>query len=380
MCEARTYPHDKLCGEFLSPECEGLLCHLGFGERLSELQPAQIDRVTLTAPDGNAWESALPGHALGISRKTLDAELANLARQTGVKVHEASRVTGLTGDLKQGFELEVRGPAHTTTVYTRAVVGAHGRRDAFDRLLGRRFLKQRQPFIAVQAHYQGPPIPGRIELHAFPGGYCGLSEIEGGQKVVCFLAHEQVFHQARGQGRASIEGFVEWMKTQNLFLRSWMQWADRTHEHWLSISQVPFTSKPAVERDVVMVGDAAGAITPLAGNGIAMALEGGILAAGALARFLEGEIGSSDLRRGYGEIWNRRFGRRLRLGRLLQPILMHPKAASLALRVFNKFPSLGQFLITSTRSPYQAELKAKAALPELWTPGDAVQSEKHNEV
>jgi flavin-dependent dehydrogenase len=28
LCEARPYPHDKLCGEFLSPECAGMLAGL----------------------------------------------------------------------------------------------------------------------------------------------------------------------------------------------------------------------------------------------------------------------------------------------------------------------------------------------------------------
>jgi menaquinone-9 beta-reductase len=357
LFEAKTYPHDKMCGEFLSPECAGLLSGLGLGEKWGKLKPVPIQTITITAPDGMAWEAKMPATAYGLSRKTLDAALADYARQAGVTVREGETVTGLAGNLQDGFELQTVGREHAVHLYTRAIIGAHGKRGAFDRALRRKFLEKHQPFLALKAHFHGPPIPGRIELHAFPGGYCGMSEIEGGEKVVCLLAHQRVFQAAGGGGPEGVDRFIAWMKNQNIYLRSWLQWAERIHERWISIAQVPFMPKPVMEQDVLMAGDSAGLIVPLAGNGIAMALEGGVLAAEMLARFLSGEMQVDQLRRAYPLAWQRRFGLRLGLGRALQPLLLRPRAASLALRLVDAFPSLGRLLVERTRSPVQPDLK-----------------------
>ncbi len=359
--ESRSYPHNKLCGEFLSPECAYFLEQLGMGKRLYELNPVPIHKVFLTAPDGTAWESNLPGTALGLSRRTLDAAMADQVRKSGGTLWEEETVTGVIGSLEDGFELEVSNRGQRRSVFARAVIAAHGKRGAFDQALGRQFIKKRQPFVAIKAHFHGPPIPQRIELHTFPGGYCGMSEIENGDKVVCFLVQERTFRKVLAQNAGSnlgcnpgsnqggIDHFLDWMKNQNLYICTWMQWAKRIHERWISIAQVPFLSKPALERDILMAGDAAGLIAPLAGNGISMALDGGMLAAGYLERYLSGEISAENMRSEYPAAWEARFSGRLRLGRLLQPLLFRAHTAALVLKVINAFPPAGRFLINHTR-------------------------------
>jgi flavin-dependent dehydrogenase len=255
----------------------------------------------------------------------------------------------LAGNLVEGFELEVSGAQSTARVSAHAVLAAHGKRSAFDRLLGRHFLGKHQPFMALKAHFYGPPVPNRIELHTFPGGYCGMSEIEGGAQVVCLLVHEHIFQQMRGPGAQGLDGFITWMMGQNGYLRSWLQKAVRIHDRWISTAQVPFGRKTIIEGDILMSGDAAGLIVPLAGNGIAMALEGGRLAAGWLARYLAGQIRVEELRQGYPAAWKQRFDLRLRLGRAIQPMLLRPRLASIALRLMNTFPPVGQFLVEHTR-------------------------------
>lgn len=345
LLEAKTYPHDKMCGEFLSPECAGLLERLGMRDRIDHLAPVSITHSRLTAPDGALWESPLPGRAMGLSRRVLDAALAERAEAVGVQVCQGVTVRSVTGSFREGFALETTGRSGTVEpLRARSVIAAHGKRGSLDRALGRKFLAQHQPFVAVKAHFHGPSIPGRVELHAFPGGYCGLSEIEGDARVVCFLAEERVF-----QPQGGVDAFVAWMAGQNPRLGAWLREAERIYPRWISIAQVPFVDKPAMEGDVLMAGDSAGLIVPLAGNGISMALEGGMLAAGYAARWLAGELRAEDLRREYPQVWRARFGRRLRLGRLLQPLMLHPGSANLALRLLNHLPGLGAALVAGTR-------------------------------
>lgn len=344
VLEAKTYPHHKVCGEFLSPECATLLDELGLTETITAYHPKQIDIVRITAPDGTSWTTRLPGTAWGISRYVLDDALARHARACGVEISEQTVASAIDGDLENGFRVEGRLAGSSITIRARAVVGAHGKRSGVDRSLNRAFLRQPAPFIGLKSHLYGPPLPNRIELHVFPGGYCGFSEVENGGANVCLLVRQDVFHQHR-----SIPAFIEWMSTQNPHLGRWLSGAKSAGEDWLSIAQVSFARKPPIERDVLMAGDSAGLIAPLAGDGMAMALRGGELAATLLNRFLDGALSADGLRRGYTTAWEREFWGRLRLGRALQSLMLRPPALVWGLRLINHMPRIGQYLVNHTR-------------------------------
>lgn len=349
LCEAQHYPHDKMCGEFLSPESPGLLRELGMTDAYNQLRPAAINEVRVTAPDGSCWQEALPGTAWGASRRNFDAALADHARHAGVQVCEGTTVESVKGNLERGFKVQLSGQLDGE-VPARVVIGAQGKRSKLDRALRRKFFAVRQPYLALKAHFEGPAVPGRIELHGFPGGYCGISEIEDGRMVACLLVHERVFRLAGAGPGSQMENFITWMQRQNPGLQEWFRVARRLHPRWISISQVCFAPKPALEQDLLMAGDAAGLIAPLAGNGISMALQGGIIAGGLAAQFLNGTISTVELRARYPAALRRSFGQRLALGRILQPLMLRPSTLRLALRLLNGAPPLGAFLITHTRA------------------------------
>jgi flavin-dependent dehydrogenase len=274
-------------------------------------------------------------------------------------VCEEAVAGGIQGSLASGFEVTVRQAGHSASFRAKAVIACHGKRAALDRGLNRPFLKRRQPFLALKAHFNGPPLPNRIELHGFPGGYCGMSEIEGGLANVCLLVDEQVFRRARRPGYEPVESFIGWMRGQNPALDRWLGHAERVDESWLSIAQVPFLAKEPVVGDVLLAGDAAGLIAPLAGDGIAMALQGGSMAAGHVAGFLAGDCPAAALPGLYAAAWLRLFGPRLRLGRVLQPLMLRPRLLSVGLRLLVGLPPLGRYVITQTRdlSPLSAHIK-----------------------
>src|SRR5690349_4965480 len=92
LFEAKNYPHHKVCGEFLSPECATLLHDLGLTDAIQAAKPASIHRVVITAPNGISWETELPGKAIGISRYTLDSLMAAQARTCGVDFRDSTTV------------------------------------------------------------------------------------------------------------------------------------------------------------------------------------------------------------------------------------------------------------------------------------------------
>ena len=350
LFEAKTYPHHKVCGEFLSPECMNVLGDLGIADALIALRPPPLDRVSIDAPSGAVWSLRLPVPAWGVSRYALDAALADRARALGVTVCEGATVRDVQGDLDAGFRLDVRMASGATAAAARVVIAAHGKRSGLDRALDRAFLTQPQPFVALKAHFHGPPLPEQLHLHTFPGGYCGMSEVEGGAANMCLLVREPVFRRGCGSS-GDIEAFVRWMGVQNRRLGEWLAEAVRISPQWLSIAQVPFVDKRAVVHDVLMAGDAAGLITPLAGDGIAMALDGGLLAARHVTAYLAGDLSAADLRTDYARAWRGQFGARLKLGRMLQAIMLRPAVLSPVLRLMNTFPALGEALFARTRDP-----------------------------
>lgn len=338
--EAKAYPHHKVCGEFLSPECGVMLNELGVMAEL-EFLLKRIDTAEITAPDGTSWTTQFSGEAFGITRYRLDHVLADHAASAGANVFEKSPVSAIEGCLKDGFIL------HTPDriIHARAVIAAHGKRSIFDRALNRPFLNKPQPFVALKNHFTGPALPRRIELHVFPGGYCGMSEVEDGLTNVCLLVRQDTLQKHSGSPK--IESFIDWMQVQNPRLQQWLGQAQQVHPQWLSIAQVPFVRKEIIHNDIVMTGDAAGLITPLAGNGMSMALHGGKLAACYVGDYLRGDLTALDA---YARHWQKTFRGRLRMGRFLQVFMLRPAILSPGLKLINAIPLLGQYFVNQTRS------------------------------
>ena len=97
-----------------------------------------------------------------------------------------------------------------------------------------------------------------------------------------------------------------------------------------------------------LIGDAAGMITPLCGNGMSMALHGSKLAAEQISDFLKGRINRFDMEQQYTQQWEKHFGRRLIMGRILQRFFGNAALSNLLLRVVKPFPRLTRWLISLT--------------------------------
>lgn len=350
LIEAGVFPQNRLCGEFLSPECGTLLQSLGVMDRVRSLMPAPVRTVRMTAADGEDWTMTLPEPGWGLTRRALDATLAQAAVSHGASLLERTSVTGITGDLEHGFCVQTLSGSSSSELRAQAVIVATGKRSPLDRVLNRPFMRQSQPFVALNRHFDGPELEKRVELHGFPGGYCGLAQVEGGQANVCLLVREHIFREASRAATNPIQAFFEWMQGQNRNLETWFGAATPIDDRWTSIAQVPFGNKSPTLGDLLMVGDASELIAPLAGNGIAIALHSGAMAAYHCGEFLEGRTSAAELPVRYAKAWRQEFGKRLGLARVLQGFMLRPRLISPALRVVRAAPSFGTWLLVNTRN------------------------------
>jgi len=338
LLEQKRYPMHKLCGEFLSGEASGLLARLGAQEAIVAAGAQSIHRAFLS--DGQSlFTCDLPSPALGLSRYRLDPVLWGRATEAGADCRAGVCVRAVRGDLQSGFCVETS----VGTFEARMALCAHGKRAKLDEALERP-VGYRSPYIAFKAHFRGQHDPSAIEMYGFDGGYCGLSPIEDGLVNVCWIAHERALEEGGGL----VEGMVEGVLKKNPKLSERLGGLSLTGK-FKGISNIRLGAKGTFQGDVCLIGDAAGMIAPLCGDGMAMALRSAEIAAPLAVSFLKGEIDGLAYRSAYTSAWKSEFGMRLLLGRLAHAGSIAPPLAHAWLALLRMAPGFGRWLIEKTR-------------------------------
>ena len=277
LVEQKTYPCDKLCGEVLSPEAMRSFAKMDVWRKIEALEPATIDRVLIMTEAGNCYRGELPGPAIGLSRYHLDWMLWTHCESIGVEAIQGFKVQRIEGRLAEGFSLSgVYKDLSPGTFHARSVIGAFGKRSNLDSALDRQFWNQHHGYVAFKAHFEGVDLGRWVELHSFQGGYCGLCHIESsvptrsaGTRInLCLIVKESVFRSV-GSDRGRL--FDDVLCT-NPALQTRLNTMRRISPKFLSIGQISFSRKTCWEGDLLMIGDSAGMITPLCGDGMAMGM------------------------------------------------------------------------------------------------------------
>ncbi len=345
LLEAATYPVHKLCGEFLSPEVRGLFRELGVEDEIDAANPAPIRRVAITTRDGREWRAQLPGEAIGLSRWVLDPLLYSAAIRAGAEGRQGTAVRDVQGTAADGFSVSFQAGGQPVEERSRVVIGAFGKRSRLDRSLGREDAARGRNFVAFKMHYRGADLDDRVELHAFDGGYCGMSHVEGGLVNACLIARVGALRDAGRTYEALRDGL---MRTNPALARRFDE-LEPVMERPVTVSQVSFRTKSTFEGDVMMVGDTAAMIAPLCGDGMAMALRSASMAGPLVSAFLSGQVAFGEMKKEYDRAWRSGFRRQLGIGRVLQAALFRPTVARMGVRVLNAFPSLGDYFVRATR-------------------------------
>jgi len=349
LAEQSTYPRHKLCGEFLSPEAQASFRRLGVLDAVREGGASPINQTVLTAPNGTRSDHPLPNTALGLSRYQLDRLLFRRACEVGVDGRAGTRVRSVDGTFEDGFTVT----AGTDTVEARLVLGAYGRRGRLDRTLDRPFLDRQTPYVGFKAHFAGPAastLQNTIELHSAPGGYCGLSPVEDDRINVCWIGHTDALADAGGTPQMMLDETLR----QNPVLDDRLQGLTRVSDQFEAVSQVPLMQKSRFAGGVCMIGDSAGMIAPLCGDGMAMALRTADLVAPLAAAYLDDRRSATSFRRAYRRKWTDAFGRRMRLGRWIHAAAFRRGAARLLVQSCRVLPPLARWLIRTTRGQASA--------------------------
>jgi flavin-dependent dehydrogenase len=345
LIEKESFPFHKVCGEYISMESFQFLTHLGVP--LASLDLPYIKTLQLTAPGGRSFTTSLPLGGFGISRFKLDAMLAVIASSQNVTVLQNTRVEWVKQNGEGIHTIRLASP-ESKEITAKVCCCSYGKRSNLDVKWHRPFIEKRNPslnnYVAVKYHIEASWPEHLIGLHNFENGYCGISRIEEGRCCLCYLTRAENLKR-NGNSIPKMEKEVLY---QNPVLKKIFESSIFLYAAPLTISQVSFSQKSRVEDGCLMLGDAAGMITPLCGNGMSMALRSSKIASEQIARFLHGATSRQNMEEGYATQWEQAFKSRLAAGRLLQSFFGAPFLSNLFVRAFKIFPFMAAHIIKRT--------------------------------
>lgn len=323
VLERRDWPVDKACGEGLMPAGLAALERLGVMPFLDREQTAVFERIVWAQESGRRVTAALPAPGgLGIRRTALSQAMADAARAAGVELR--ARVVA------RGHRVEAQRAVIDTDggeVAARVILAADGLHSPFRKHLGVERPRQGALRYGLRRHVAVAPWDRAVEVHfargveayVTPAGrdrvgvafLWGAGAIDPGASFDRLLGHFPALERALGGHAFDSTARGAGPLLQRVARRT----ADR----------------------VVLLGDAAGYVDAITGEGLTLAFE----AAEALARVLPGALargaGAASFR-GYERACDALFGRYARLAGLLVWTAGHPSLRRLVVGALGLVP------------------------------------------
>lgn len=321
LIDSAVFPRDKTCGDGLTPRATAELEHLGLGDWLRAhtvnhgLRLAGFGReAKLPWPGGS-----FPTYGSAVPRTELDDKLRETAVKSGARmldgtkvidvIREGDRVTGVTVKTAEG----------TRSIGCKTLVVADGVRSPIGKLLGRTWHRQYAYGTAARAYIKSGRsddqwITSHLELRNADGDL-----VPG---------YGWVFPLGNGEVNIGVGSLATEQRPSHIALKPLLEhYTSLRREEWQfegSLRAVASALLPmggAVSNvaglNWVLIGDAAGCVNPLNGEGIDYGLEGGHM----LADLLD----EPDLTTVWPELLRTRYGRTFSVARRIAGLATHPR-------------------------------------------------------
>lgn len=347
------FPRPKPCGEFLSPECHGLLDEVGLLEAALSSGATPVGGIRLSGFASRARGSyrgvgsarARFDQGLGLRRERLDLAAVELARaHPAIEVLTGHDVVGVergAGERVRG--LRVRDAERgERTLLAPFVVGADGTRGRVSRSLGWSAPPTRRRWSLV-ARFRGVPRDDFAEVHLLDGAYFAACPIDG----EVFTANLVLDQDRLRPGPRGLEAlFAEHVARAPELARRLA--AAELVEPIRACGPLAVRVTRRTGPGVALVGDAAGFVDPLTGEGLYFAMRGAALLTESVLGLLRDPSTEPRRLREYERRRRREFGGRYAFARLLQVGLRHPGLVRRALSLLEARPGLADLAVTWT--------------------------------
>ena len=299
-----------------------------------------------------------------VPRLELDEWLRQQAVDSGVRflsgfhsqaaLMKNGRVTGLQGLLNGDVQ----------TIHARVTIAATGAAVGMPRALG--IIERLPPMVlAVRAYFEGVEgLEAEFEFHfrrEIAPGYAWIFPAPNGKANVgvgLFPYDDRPKGKrspSRGPRRAAKQALYEFLgqpDMQRRFRNARM--VGRLEAYPL---RTDYPDSPVSGAGFLVTGEAAGLVSPVTGEGIDLAMESGEMAAAVVGDALRrGDVSARGLQP-YDRRMRKRFGRWFRGTRLIQPVVMKPRALNTLIAKSRRWPGLGKTVVgilLGTVSPWLA--------------------------
>ncbi|WP_421763486.1 NAD(P)/FAD-dependent oxidoreductase [Ekhidna sp.] len=337
LFEEKKYPFHRVCGEYISNEVLPFLNQHQLYP--AALQPTAITQFHLSSVSGKSLKMPLDLGGFGVSRYLLDHWLAEIAINEGVEItHQRVTSSNFNDDI---FTITDKGDQ----VYNcKIAIGAFGKRSVLDKNLNRNFIQKRSPYVGVKYHIKTDSVGADvIALHNFKGGYCGVSQIENETFNLCYLSHRSNIKEY-----GSIQHMEEEVLQKNPYLKSIFSDSDFLFDKPEVINEITFEKKEPLYNHILMSGDSAGMITPLCGNGMAMAIHSAKILSELIIKNQQQGFNRTKLENDYSEAWNDLFAKRLSAGRAIQKLFGSQTFSEIAVSAGKSIKPIAGYLMKQT--------------------------------
>ena len=289
LVERETFPREKACAEYMSPEATRDLEALGVLDEIEAAGAARLTGMRIISDDGAAVIGRFPSaprrphrpYGLALPRSRLDTIVLGAAARSGATVLQGVAVERLLFAEGAVEGAALRQGDRRWEERSRAVVGADGLHSLVAHRLGlaRHGAPRRLALVAHLADVEGMGDYG--EMFVRDGRYAGLAPIGDGKVNAAAVV-------PAGEARAIAKDPAAYLRAELAAvpeLRRRIAGA-RLARGVMVAGPFARTTRSAVADGALLVGDAADFFDPFTGEGIFAALRGGRLAADAVTTAL----------------------------------------------------------------------------------------------
>ncbi|MEW5705329.1 MAG: geranylgeranyl reductase family protein [Actinomycetota bacterium] len=294
------FPREKACGDGLGPRAIQIMNKMGLGNWLASGSYYRCNRVRMVSSMGSRFEAHIPAEDTPypyfyiVSRRDLDHKLVETASSAGARVymgHKAVFPVVSNGTVK-GVRTSCNG--EETEISCKILVCADGTNGSFAKYLGLQSVKPHA--FAARAYFSNVKgLDDCINIYIderIPEGYAWIFPVSETTANIGLGVSCPKMKQLDVDVKRLIRWFVSEKDTSPIDLSDAAAATDIKGAHL----RMGYGRYKSVADGVLLVGDSAGLINPLTGEGIAYALESGEQAALVIRHaFSKGDISERAL-------------------------------------------------------------------------------------
>ena len=323
VVERRDFPSDKACGEGVLPPGVKALERLGIRDRFDRTTSYPFNGIRFIQEDGSCAESPMPSIGMGIRRTVLVEMLARRAEELGSVLRHRCVVSAVEAKADRAIVHIANG-----TIAARLVVAADGLHSLLRKASGLEATPGARRRFALCQHYEVRPWTDFVEVYVDAKGEAVATPVSDRCVGVNFVWEDGVFERPT----------IPTLASRFPALRARLGSAPTISSVKGAGPMAQRAKRRNTER-MVLVGDAAGFVDSISGDGLSIAFNSALILGKHLGRILareatresmqEYEREARGLYRGYWFVTNG-----------LLTIARHPRARRMIINSLKRHPEV----------------------------------------